>query len=269
MKIAITGAAGHIGRFLAVAARDGGHALVLLDRRADVGIAEADVAEWQAGWPDKLVGCDALIHLAGSSHPAAGWTDVQGANIDGVLNICEAAARGGVRRIVFASSNWVVVGHRGSDVALDSQTPPAPINAYGASKLFGERVIRHYTEARGIEGVCVRIGYSQHRADDAPGPHMAQGLWGQRMFVSRRDLTDLLLRAATVPLSQPFVVVNGVSHNVGMAWDLEEARKTLGYVPVDTSNPDVTPALEAQEAAVADARRAVASIETLLNLRRW
>jgi NAD+ dependent glucose-6-phosphate dehydrogenase len=269
LTICITGAAGHIGRLIVPVFATAGHELVLLDRVSQGPVRAFDLSVWTPELVDALRGCDVVLHLAGVAQPWADWDAVIAGNVDGLLNIATAAALASVRRFVFASSNWVVAGARGVASSLSAETPPAPVNAYGASKLFGERMVKHLCEVHAMEGVCLRIGYSQHRDDDTPGPHMAQGLWGQRMWVSRRDLTQILLSAATAALPAPYAVANAVSDNAGMAWDLAGLKRVLGYTPVDRSVPEASPALEQQEASVLDARRAIEAIERLLTLRRW
>ena len=40
-------------------------------------------------------------------------------------------------------------------------------------------------------------------------------------------------------LPAPFVVVNGMSNNAGMPWDLDGTRRLVGYEPLDdVTHPD-------------------------------
>ena len=52
-------------------------------------------------------------------------------NVDLSLNVLDAAHRHGVKRVVFASSNWVLAGYRFRPDPLTPTTPPLPVNAYG------------------------------------------------------------------------------------------------------------------------------------------
>ena len=90
-----------------------------------------------------------------------------------MLNVYEAAVRHGVRRLVFASSNWTMAGHRFAEGPLTTDREPYPINAYGVSKLVGERLGRSYSDRRGLSVICFRIGYCQHIPGNPPGPTMS------------------------------------------------------------------------------------------------
>ncbi len=60
--------------------------------------------------------------------------------------------RKAMRRVVFASSNWVMAGHRPSAGALTTDMEPYPINPYGVSKLVGERMGRSIHARHGVFG---------------------------------------------------------------------------------------------------------------------
>ena len=179
----------------------------------------ADLAVWDAGWTEALRGADAVVHLAGDPGPRASWASIQRLNIDLTMNVYEAAARGGAKRLIFASSNWVVAGHRFGTDSLTSDVEPYPVNPYGMSKLLGERLGRSYSERWGLSVVCFRIGYCQ-RGENRPGAHMGWGAWGQRMWLSNRDLCQGFEKAVLAPPSVRFAVLNLVSRNEGMRWDL-------------------------------------------------
>src|ERR1700738_670883 len=106
MKIAVTGAAGTIGRRLCAGlAHD--HDVVGIDLRdahviADVQNLDALVAAFD--------GCETVVHLAGVVSVTTSWEDTHGPNIAGTYNAFEAARRCGVKRIIFASYNHAVRG---------------------------------------------------------------------------------------------------------------------------------------------------------------
>jgi NAD+ dependent glucose-6-phosphate dehydrogenase len=104
VKIAVTGAAGTIGRRLcADLAQD--HDVIGIDLR-DAGVI-ADVQDL-----DALVaafdGCETVVHLAGVVSVTTSWEQTHGPNIAGTYNAFEAAHRAGVKRVIFASSNHAV-----------------------------------------------------------------------------------------------------------------------------------------------------------------
>lgn len=267
-RILITGGAGHLGRKLAAAFGEDGHDIVRLDRQAADGVIVADLASWDEGWTRYFANVEAVVHLAATPRADASWAEVQSANIDLTLNVFEAAAQAGTRRLVFASSNWVLAGHRQHDGPLSAESVPFPINPYGASKLFGERLGKLYGERRGLSTIALRIGYCQHAEGNRPGPHMAHGLWGQSMWLSDEDLCEGFRRAIAAPPEITHAVLNLMSDNQGMRWDLSETTRAIGYQPRSRFCPTATPALREQEDFVRDALATSDRLSALLDRRR-
>ena len=267
--VLITGAAGNIGAKLRAHFSGLGWMLRLLDAapQGDAAIQTADLAEWDAGWVTQFAGVDSVIHLAGNPSPDASWASVQRLNIDLTANVYEAAAAQGVRRVVFASSNWVMAGHRPDQARLTTDMQPYPINPYGVSKLIGERMGRSMHERRGLSVICFRIGYVQ-RGENVPGTHMGWGRWGQAMWLSNRDLCHAMERAV-VSEGVGFAVLNLMSDNPGMRWDIETTKRAIGYSPQDGVAPVTTEALERDERTAQDLRQTIERLERMLQERRW
>ncbi len=133
MKLLVTGAAGMLGRDVMLAAGNAGHDIV------GYGRAELDIADPAAlakkldlERPDVVINC-------------AAWTDVDGAeaaeeaafaiNGTGAGNVAAAAAAVGAS-IVQVSSDYVFDGAKGAPYVESDQ--PAPLSAYGRTKLAGE-----------------------------------------------------------------------------------------------------------------------------------
>jgi len=267
--VVITGAGGNIGTKLRRHFESLGWSLRLLDASAsDPGIGRADLAVWDDAWVQEFRDADAVIHLAADPSPKASWENIVRLNFDLTLNVFEAAARQGARRLVFASSNWAVAGRRFEDWPLTPDTPPYPVNAYGVSKLVGERLGRSYSERWPLSVICFRIGYCQ-RGENRPGPHMGWGLWGQRMWLSDRDLCQGFEKAVTAPASLRFGVLNLMSRNDGMRWDLEPTRAAIGYVPLDHATPEDSDEQRAHTETARHARRLVEATEAFIQDQRW
>lgn len=263
--ILITGATGHIGRQLASHFEGLGHDVLRMGTEPlDDGVIVADLSKWDPDWAWHFSGMDCVISLAACPRPDASWAEVQALNLDLAGNVYEAAAQAGVPRVIFASSNWVVAGHRFDDVLLDSKIEPAPVNPYGMSKLAGERLGHLYSRARGMSVICLRIGFNQRLEGNPPGEHMSGGLWGQRMWLSNRDLCSGFERAAFAPDTLDFAVLNLVSNNAGMAWDLAEAKALIGYEPRDSSVPVATPAVLERDARARALRAEITRLERIL-----
>jgi nucleoside-diphosphate-sugar epimerase len=120
-----------------------------------------------------------VLHVAADPSPRADWARIQSRNIDLLLNVLAAAQQQRIRRVVFASSNFVVAGHRFGRGALTTTMEPAPINPYGASKLFGERVGKMFAECCGVSFIALRIGVCQRVNNNSHGPWIPFGRWGQ------------------------------------------------------------------------------------------
>lgn len=166
-------------------------------------------------------GVDVVIHLGAVSDEAP-FDLILEANIRGTYNVFEAARRNGVGRVVYASSNHVT-GFHPTTAKLDARSEVRPDSHYGVSKVFGEALGRLYFDKWGIEVVVLRIGACR------PVPEDERQL---SMWLSPRDAGQLVYRAAVAP-DVGFVTVYGVSRNSRGWWSLEEARKILGYDPVD------------------------------------
>jgi uronate dehydrogenase len=187
------------------------------------------------------------VHLAADPTAHQTWPNLVGPNVDAVVNVFLAAVRAGVRRVVYASSNHVLGGYLDDPEAgrLTTDLPPRPgaryvsngeprdSSAYGSAKLFGERVGKCFAEAHGLSVIAVRIGWvrpGENRAEDVPPE---RGPWFRLMWLSNRDYCQLMERCLLADLPAPFVVVNGMSANTGMRWDLGATRRLLGYEPQD------------------------------------
>ena len=267
--VLITGATGNLGNKLRAHFAALGWSLRLLDvaARGDGAVVEADLSAWDDAWAAQFEGVDAVAHLAGDPSPCASWASAQRLNIDLTQNVYEAAARHRVRRLVFASSNWVMAGYRPGEGQLDTVTDPYPINPYGVSKLVGERLGRSYFERWGLQVACMRIGYCQ-RGENRPGQQMGMGSWGQAMWLSDRDFCHGFERAVLAE-GVGFAVLNLMSDNPGMRWDIETTRQAIGYAPQDGARPVLTDAIIENEAAVRDARALIESVKGMVSRRGW
>lgn len=246
--VLITGAAGSIGSKIRrhLAGRDLRLRLLCLNPRSEPQVITADLSRYDDAWARQFESVDAVIHLAGDPYATASWESVQRNNIDLTLNVFRAAQRHHVKRIVFASSNWVMAGYRFSDERLTTDLPPRPINPYGCGKLLCERVGRQLANEAGMSFIALRIGCCQHIPGNIPGPHIEHGIWGQQMWLSDRDLCEGLERA-TFAGNVRFAILNLISDNPGMRWDIEKTRRLIGYSPRDGHVAVTTPTIESEE----------------------
>ena len=234
--VLITGAGGNIGTKLRAHFSSLGWTLRLLDAdaRGDAAIQAADLADWDDAWVTQFAGVDAVIHLAGNPSPAASWASALRLNIDLTANVYEAAAAQGVRRVVFASSNWVMAGHRPVEGVLTTDMEPYPINPYGVSKLVGERMARSMHARRGLSVICF-----------ASATCSAVTISRERIWAGATGAGDVAVQprslsgdgAGGVAEGVGFAVLNLMSDNPGMRWDIETTKRTIGYAPQDGAAP--------------------------------
>jgi len=237
----VTGSTGNLGlKAVAALSKLNGWEVIRIGRNSQrrPDICEADLERYEESWAAHFDNADAVLHLAADPKPVANWDSILRLNIQLALNVFRAAERAQVRRFVFASSNWVLGGYRFQHVRLTSNLAPWPVNPYGASKLLMERYGGVVAERTGMSVLSLRIGYCQP-GDNHPGPHMAFGRWGQEMWLGNRDWEQAVVKAVTCHFSGS-AILNIVSHNQGMRWDLEEARKTIGYIPEEHHQPRLT-----------------------------
>jgi dTDP-4-dehydrorhamnose reductase len=133
MKVLVTGAAGMLGRDVVLAAGNAGHDVVGFGHtELDVADASAVELKLDAERPDVVINC-------------AAWTDVDGAeeaeeeamavNGTGAGKVAAAAAAVDAS-VVYVSSDYVFDGAKRSPYLEGDQ--PAPLSAYGRTKLAGE-----------------------------------------------------------------------------------------------------------------------------------
>ena len=245
--ILITGATGNIGGKLRAHFTEAGYPVTSLCRNPgnDPGVQTCDLSCHSEAWAERFAGIDTVLHAAADPSPWADWDSLQRLNLDLLLNVLIAAQQHGVRRVVFASSNFVVAGHRFGRDRLTVAMPPRPINGYGASKLAGERIGRAFAERYGLSFIAFRIGVCQRDHANRHGRWIPFGRWGQAMWLSDRDLCAGFERAVEAD-GVPFGVYNLVSNNPGMRWDIQPLRDDLGFMPRDGEPADVTPLLRLQ-----------------------
>ena len=104
-----------------------------------------------------VAGAGVVFHQAAMRSVPRSVADPLGANdhnVNGTLNVLEAARRAGVRRVVYASSSSVY-GDR-PDLPKREDQPPAPISPYAVSKAAGEQYAAVWHRLYGVETVGLR-----------------------------------------------------------------------------------------------------------------
>ncbi|MDS0475034.1 NAD(P)-dependent oxidoreductase [Natrinema sp. 1APR25-10V2] len=249
-NIAITGAAGNVGREAIDAFPSDDHELTLFSHSEteDLDATPLEITDASA-FTDALEGQDVLIHLAANASPRASWDEVRGPNVDGLYNAFEAAAENDLERVVFASSNHAVnMGNTVSAIRPEStvgtpeivrpEDPTDPDTYYGVTKVFGEAMGSYYAKRHGFDVVNLRIGWlltrdelrQECRDRDGAGERYARAMW-----LSPDDCRRLLDAAATATLEGTPLIAHGISDNSERFLSLAETMQALGYRPRDDS----------------------------------
>lgn len=148
MKALVTGATGFVGGHLIETLVRHGHEVTALVRSPErarglaaqgVRLVEGDLAA-RAALATACAGQDVVFHVAGV---VAARSDAEylAANRDGTAALLEAATHAGSRRFVLVSS-LAAAGPSQRGQPLQGHEPPAPVTAYGRSKLAAEDVVR-------------------------------------------------------------------------------------------------------------------------------
>ena len=82
---------------------------------------------------------------------------------------------------------------------------------------------------------------------------MGWGTWGQAMWLSNRDLCQAMERAVLAD-GVGFAVLNLMSDNPGMRWDIETTKRAIGYAPRDGAAPVATDVIAADERTACELR---------------
>lgn len=183
MKVLITGGAGFIGSHLAEQLRSAGDEPVALDNLSsgrrenlppDVKLIEADVLDEELFRIVADGRFDAIVHLAGQTMVNASLADPvfdARQNILGTLQVLEAARRGGVRRIVFASTAASYGDVPESELPILETRSLAPLSFYGLSKVAAERYLAMYRATFGLDYVVLRFAnvYGERQGEGGEG----------------------------------------------------------------------------------------------------
>ena len=148
MKALVTGATGFVGSHLAETLRRRGDEVTVLARSArkaealqplGVRVVSGDLRD-TAALARAAEGQDEIYHVAGVV-AARNEAEFLAANRHGTANVVAAAAGAGRPRLVLVSS-MAAGGPSPRDRPLRGDEPPAPVTAYGRSKLAAEQVVR-------------------------------------------------------------------------------------------------------------------------------
>jgi UDP-glucose-4-epimerase GalE len=204
MKVLVTGGAGYIGSVIAARLLAAGHAVTVYDdlsrgHRAAVpdgaALVEADIRD-SARVAAALAsgGCEAIVHMAALAEVAESvacperYHDV---NVAGTQAVLGAALLAGVSRFVFSST--AAVYGAPERIPIDEDSPLAPANPYGETKLAAERLLGEAAAASGGRLATVALRYFNAAGADGPRgeDHAPESHLVPLALVATRDNTTL------------------------------------------------------------------------------
>ena len=256
MRALVTGGAGFIGSHIATRLVESGHTVRVLD---DLSSGKKENLAQIAGEVELVVGdvrdarkvaelsagCDVVFHEAAIvsvpysvEHPF----ETHDVNIEGTLNVLQAASAQRVKRVVFACSA-AVYGEEPEQPKVETMRP-APVAPYGVEKITGEQYMYCWSRLYGVETVSLRYFNVFGPRQDPSSPYsgvisifvdrILRGapitIFGDgeqyRDFVYVDNVVDANLAAATRPN------VSGRAYNVGCGrkTSLNELVATLARI---------------------------------------
>jgi UDP-glucose 4-epimerase len=189
----------------------------------------------------------------------------------GTLYVLEAARQAGVRRVVYASSSSAYGNLPGR--LRHEDDPVFPLSPYAAAKLAGEHYCRCFTQAYGLETVCLRFFNIFGPRQDARSPYagvvarfvqaMRRGepphIYGDgqqsRDFTYVSDAVEALLKAATAPAAAGRIYNIGTGQDVTLLHLVAELNQLLGTQLTPVHEPPRPGDVRHSQADIARARQ--------------
>ena len=255
-RVLVTGATGYIASILLPALRER-YDLRLVDVKNEdrdgrpvEGVETVDILDDPGGrLADLCTDVSTIIHC-GFRHPGDPATYAgERVNLDMTARIYEVAAATDVERVICTSTNQASRWYEGpyKQRLIDRVDPydyPRPDTFYGWAKVAYESLGFLYacgSVSRPVPNVQIRIVCPRPIMaadfDDRPLVDYLRDIAG---YISDRDLQQLYLRSIEAEsiddaYGVPFQIFYGVSGNARTFWSISNARRVIGYQPVDDS----------------------------------
>ena len=248
-RVLVTGASGFAGRFVAEYLQANGcdvRAASRVDASPRPAVTERVTApDFSKPFDgDPLVrGMDYVIHVAGLAHATASIPEAayMAVNAEAAQRLASAAQRAGAKRFIFLSSVRAQTGPSALGIVTEAQTP-TPTDAYGRSKLAGERLIMEALRGTATAPILLRpvLVYGPGvkgnmgtlmRLARSSWPLPVTGFGARRSLVSRVTLASAVLHALVAPNlgAGPYLVADDEALTV--AEILGALRQGLGRKP--------------------------------------
>jgi UDP-glucose 4-epimerase len=256
-KVLVTGGAGFIGSHIAEAFVRAGDQVYVVDDLSsgkeanlpgDVHFAQLDIRDPRIDDVFRDAGgFDIISHHAAQIDVRVSVQDPRrdaAINVDGFLNVAEAAQRHGCGRFMFVSSGGVVYGEPDRRPTPET-APKRPLSPYGVSKLTAELYLQYYASVHGLDYVAVRYSNVYGPRQDPHGEAGVVAIFSTRIgagtpltvfgtgeqtrdyvFVADVVSANLLLAEAALPAPDS-LDARGFNVGTGVETSVHELASTL------------------------------------------
>jgi UDP-glucose 4-epimerase len=200
-------------------------------------------------------GHDTMIHLASNPDIARAMTDPAVDFDQGTLlthHVAEAARRGGVEMVLYASGSGVY-GDVGHHEAAEDDGPLIPMSTYGASKLAGEALLASYAAMFGLTARAFRFGnvvgprqthgvgfdFIRRLLDDPARLRILGDGQQSKSYIHVDDVIDAVLHAAGV-VTEPYAVFNVATGDYVTVTEIAELAMDVVGLPAGVTRFEYT-----------------------------
>lgn len=164
MRVLVTGGSGYVGSHAVRELSAAGHDVLIFDNlstghpylSSGFPLIQGDICDFEKVF-HSLADVDAVMHFAASAYVGESVQNPRKYirnNVESAIKLLDAVLASTVRLFIF-SSTCAVYGIP-AQLPIREDTPKEPINLYGSTKLFFERVLHAYSISHGLRYVALR-----------------------------------------------------------------------------------------------------------------
>ncbi|MFP3812510.1 NAD-dependent epimerase/dehydratase family protein [Bacillus sp. SIMBA_005] len=234
-KITIIGGCGVIGRILTKELSSEYEIIIIDQTGCEKGVILADATNEQGLYKAIARDTDVIIHLLNMEMTYDVMNREEFEKMSDIFwrssySMFRSAARLGIRKVIFASSNHVTDRYEKDGRSLlgrhiTTDDVPATQNVYGILKFASEQLGRLFHDQTGMSVINLRIGTVV--TDEMEALHEKDRT--KRTLLSHEDLAGMI--KAAIETAVPFGTYYAVSENEEKPWSMKNTKQELGYIP--------------------------------------